>query len=153
MIVYAIDPGVKVIGISKFRTGRLIEVRMIRAKSLEKMISHMRVGWLWDFDANHRVILEQPVVYDRRAWKGDPNDLVKVAIAGGAAAAALNGEVEFVTPQRWKGGVPKKIHQPRIMNELTESERRFVVGCGPKSLIHNVIDAVGIGLWAVGRGV
>jgi hypothetical protein len=47
-----------------------------------------------------------------------------------------------VTPAEWKGQVDKRIHNRRVLDRLTPSERA-IVGTN-----HNVIDAVGLLLYA-----
>ena len=62
--------------------------------------------------------------------------------------------MRFVSPAAWKGQVPKKIHHPRILRSLSEVEREIVLDVLdllPASTRHNVLDAVGIGLWALKR--
>ena len=48
-----------------------------------------------------------------------------------------------VFPSKWKGGVPKPAHQPRILRAIRPGE--------PRSTQKDVVDAIGIGLWATGR--
>jgi hypothetical protein len=48
-----------------------------------------------------------------------------------------------VWPSKWKGQVPKAAHHPRITRELRPGE--------PTSEQKDVLDAIGIGLWATGR--
>lgn len=96
-----------------------------------------------------RVIVECP---DRR-WRGTEKDVLDLARQAGFYAGRLwtGFPEEFVTPQQWKGQVPKKVHHPRITAALMPHER----GVLPKkkgALVH-VLDAVGIGLWKLGRRV
>jgi hypothetical protein len=98
------------------------------------------------------VVVEVPRVYDRRRWKGDPNDLIDISIAGGLLAGALRAEaVRLIRPQDWKGQTPKKVQADRTLAKLSEAERGRLEGVTTKSKIHNVIDAVGIGLWELKR--
>jgi hypothetical protein len=64
-----------------------------------------------------------------------------------------------VLPRDWKGTIPKTTQNRRDVNRLnqTESTVLFAARAGngrpvAQSLLNNVIDAVGLGLWAVGRG-
>lgn len=50
-----------------------------------------------------------------------------------------------IKPVAWKGNVPKAVHHERLKKELSRSELRLV----PED--HNVWDAVGLGLYALGR--
>jgi hypothetical protein len=60
--------------------------------------------------------------------------------------------VEPVWPTTWKGSVPKDIHNDRVLEKLSPKERD-VLQKSPraKKFNHNMIDAVGIGLWKLGR--
>ncbi len=55
-----------------------------------------------------------------------------------------------VTPFAWKGNTPKGIQASRILSALTKAEHE-AVSWPKKSLAHNVVDAIGIGLWRAGR--
>jgi hypothetical protein len=60
--------------------------------------------------------------------------------------------VELAWPQTWKGSVPKKIHHKRLLAVL-ESDEIELLPKRPraKNYDHNLLDAVGIGLWKLGR--
>jgi hypothetical protein len=64
-------------------------------------------------------------------------------------------EPEYFEPDEWKGGtLSKGAHHPRIWKRLADSEGSIVskqAGHLPVSKQHNVIDAIGIGLFALGR--
>jgi hypothetical protein len=78
----------------------------------------------------------------------DPNDLIKLALLGGYLAGINNSARRwYIHPQDWKGQVPKKIDNERTLRQLKDNERH-ILGERPN---HNVVDAVGIGLWALGR--
>lgn len=101
-------------------------------------------------------IIELPQVYQQRMWKGDPNDLIEVAIVAGKAAHALAmagaTDIEFVKPRVWKGTRSKKICNKLTLDTLTSCERAaFDTIEVLASLRHNVIDAIGIGLWRLKR--
>ena len=85
---------------------------------------------------------------DRRS---NAQDLIRVATIGAAVAGMLSPEPAFVTPNEWKGQVPKEIMGSRILHSLQWDEANRAGKDIPTNLRHNVIDAVGIGLWAVGR--
>lgn len=99
------------------------------------------------------LVIEVPQVYPQRAWKGDPNDLIDVALAAGIVIGRVHcTKVRTPRPHQWKGTCPKEIHQRRVLALLDMSERAILEGCGaPKSKLHNVVDAIGLGLWAAGR--
>lgn len=94
----------------------------------------------------------RPSQRDRRV---DPNDLITLAVRVGKLAARAEARglvVELVRPTRWKGSVPKRIHHQRIGRALTVEEHAVLNGVRvADSLRHNVLDAIGIGLWKIGR--
>ncbi len=99
------------------------------------------------------LVIELPQVYQHGRSKGDPNDLIRVAFYAGAVAGALGyfgglltGKLLTPTPGDWKGQVPKAIHHERIRRVLSTKELGLV-----SRVDHNVMDAVGLGLWALGR--
>lgn len=97
-------------------------------------------------------VVELPQVYRQSKMKGDPNDLIRLAFDAGRRVERLADIVETFKPSEWKGQVPKEIHHPRILAELYERERDEYAYCVrnvPKSYQHNVLDAVGLGLWYV----
>ena len=58
----------------------------------------------------------------------------------------------LVLPRVWKGQVPKKICSERTLNRLNEAEMQAVNSYKQaRYLEHNMVDAIGIGLWALGR--
>lgn len=100
-----------------------------------------------------RVVIEVPQVYRERQWRGDPNDLIDETITVGALAAfTLDADQLFVRPHAWKGNVPKAIHNKHVKNRLTLAEASVLERCGASaSLVHNVVDAIGMCLWQLGR--
>lgn len=101
------------------------------------------------------VVCELPQVYRNAQSKGDPNDLIKVAVEVGQwkeRALRYGCPWTEVKPAYWKGQVPKPVHHARILRTLNERERAYVEGIKlPASKMHNVMDAIGLGLWKLGR--
>lgn len=101
------------------------------------------------------IVIEKPQVYRAAQSKGDPNDLITLAIRVGEYKEFFQhraDRVDLVTPAVWKGQVPKPVHHRRIDSKLT-TEERMVVGMAKVSEAkkHNVWDAVGLGLFYLGR--
>jgi hypothetical protein len=72
-----------------------------------------------------RFVIERPQVYARDKSKGDPADLVEVALAAGAwarEAARLGFAVELVAPATWKGQLPKPVCHERARAVLSPAE-------------------------------
>lgn len=104
-------------------------------------------------------IAERMQIHRQGKRKGDPNDLVPLGgIATGVAMELHAHTARWVYPREWKGNIPKPepgeplgeylIYQ-RVMDRLSESERSTIQYHG--ALSHNVIDAIGIGLFQLGR--
>lgn len=158
MKLVAVDPATKATGIALFDAHKLTHVALVRGNSIGQMlIALSNLDWPPEFGIPNVVIVERPVVYPRDGIK-KAKDLISVAIVGGAAALAFGCEVwtetEFIEPRTWKGSVPKEIHNARVMNMLDSNEIEIIdkrLATAPPKLVHNVIDAVGIGLYKLGR--
>lgn len=149
----AIDPGKKHAGIALFAGNELVGATLLKSKPkdpwpgsvlelAQKAVTFVKEN-LGEVD---ELLLEYPRV--ARQWsKGDPNDLVALAFTQGAMAAQVPAkEVKAFEPQSWKGTVDADIVTERIKVKLTPAEQTKVYATD-----HNTYDAVGIGLWAVGR--
>lgn len=154
MTLVTIDPGKKSAGVAIFRHGLLWDCMFVRARAHEHMcITAGFVGFALDSRDNEAMI-EVPRVYPK-GHTPNPNDLIPVAVVAGMFGRVLAGKgarVRFVAPKTWKGSVPKEVHNRRVTKKLTDAELRVLDKCGlPASLRHNVVDAVGIGLWTLRR--
>lgn len=141
----AIDPGVSS-GCAVFRHGALE-----RAWNGEPE-SAPGEGW---FD---RVVIECPQVYRGGLQKGDPNDLIKLAVRVGRYVERLTphaGVVELVLPAHWKGQIKKPTHHARMRRKLSETEGalldRTLAAVTTAKSREDVSDAVALGLWKLGR--
>ncbi len=78
------------------------------------------------------------------------SDIYKLARAAGEIGGRCHS-VLYVTPQQWKGQVPKKIHQAQhIWPKLSEAEKILFRHMN-KNQLKQCLDAAGIGLWFCGR--
>lgn len=107
------------------------------------------------------VIIECPVLRPR--GEKNPNAILKVARNAGEWGGRY-GEycttLRYVSPNDWKGTTPKDISHARLWSKLDAKEQGIVDasfkaskgrnGLAP-SKRHNVLDAIGIGLFGVGR--
>jgi hypothetical protein len=99
-------------------------------------------------------IIEAPRWYPRE-HRIDTNDLLDLSVLVGELKrhfAERGANVELVYPRTWKGTVPKDIHNKRVLAALSKEELA-VLPKRPraKDYDHNVLDAVGLGLWKLGR--
>jgi hypothetical protein len=138
--IIAIDPGLRCTGVAYYTPLGDWEASSIRPKgrSLIERIDQIleRIGSdYWDL-----AVIEKPQVYQGRLQKGDPNDLIDLAVLVGALVCHINA-TKFLLPrpQEWKGQVPKEIHHRRI--------RKAVPGLGRQS--KDALDAVGLGLYGM----
>ena len=99
-------------------------------------------------------LIEAPRWYPRKA-SVDVNDLLDLSVAVGELKRHFverGSSVQLVWPMTWKGSVPKKIHNRRVLAALTEEERgKLPKRPRAKDYDHNMVDAVGLGLWKLGR--
>ncbi len=109
--------------------------------------------------ALEEVIIECPRLRPR--GEKNPNAILLVARnAGEWAGRYADSPVRYVTPNDWKGNTPKNVSHCRLWSKLDVKEQRVVdaafkahkgrAGMAP-SKRHNVLDAIGIGLFGVGR--
>lgn len=156
-LLLAIDPGV-VTGWASFlsTTGELYQCGL---------------GADWPKTFQYTAIIEYPQVYPHTSAK-QANDLIKLAIMVGEYKVGLPG-AELVLPHTWKGNTPKPVHHVRIWEDLAVRERARMASAGgvedyiqkcyaytrgerktePASKVHNLFDAVGLGMWKFGRKV
>lgn len=153
MNVLAIDPG-NITGWALYRRNILVEADLIDYKHSG---TTNKFHFFYHKCLLNKMIIEFPRIYDRRNWLGDPNDLLEVACCAGhflEQSKKYGSPCERISPQQWKGQRPKSAdhkYTKRLLNEeelkiVTELEKKYA-----KDKVHNVLDAIGIGLYAVGR--
>jgi hypothetical protein len=155
----AIDPGLRVAGAAVFENAVLTWAGLVRnpvkkergpeawmamAREVEKVV-YVKAN------RNDALVTEYPQVYRGPRQKGDPADLIELTGVAGAISGVLQAETSRgFLPREWKGATPKTVHNARVLARLTADEKT-AIDATPPSLIHNVIDAVGIGLFYLGR--
>lgn len=152
-MVLFIDPGLRGVGAALFEGPHLA-----RASYVKNPVEHGR-GYFAHSSLAHavraayppdvRVFIEHPRVYPGMP-ETDPNDLLDVVAVGAAIASQYHASavemVKTVFPSEWKGTVKKEVMTERIHKKLSPDELARIEPC-PKHLLHNVLDAIGIGLW------
>jgi len=102
-----------------------------------------------------RLVIEKPHTGNTGARKKDVITLaVRAGEVGGLLRYLTKVEPEYITPNAWKGSTPKKISVERTRAKLCMRELSVLeLNCGKLSLTkeHNVLDAIGIGLYALKR--
>ena len=152
-MILCIDPGLRGLGIAAFDGDKLRVAAYLKNPVEGRGYAAHRaladVAWKFCDTTPERVLIEFPRIYPGMPDK-DLNDLLDVAGVGAACAAMFtSSEVESIFPSEWKGNVKKAVMTERIMDKLDPHELARVTG--PKFLIHNALDAAGIGLWRLGR--
>ena len=109
----AIDPGTRTTGYAIFDNSRLAACGCLTADGLYEMLAEImlasaRMTLPREILPELKTVVERPQVYGQRKWKGDPNDLIGVALVAGAVAA-LFPPAKFVLPHAWKGNAPKDV--------------------------------------------
>lgn len=175
MPILYVDPGIRACGCALFSGGRLVAAGFPtgskdantddpfgRTRAWSAMATAVeewcRTTWKRS-EGITGVVIELPQVrkkeHQRAAKKGtDPNDLIQLA----AVVAAIADRFRFVPvsgvraflPEEWKGTVPKKIHNERALARLDAAELAMIPQLA-SSKLHNVVDAIAMGLVDAGR--
>jgi len=154
-MIVAVDPGIHDCGVSVWRPdGQLFTAGLVNnsaqqpgCENAQPMSEAVRL-WLVANGAGApaSLAIEVPQVYTRTHSKGDPNDLIDLACVVGAVMAVRPWRsITAYRPAQWKGNVPKDVTAERALRDLSCAERLRVQECAP-SLLHNVWDAVALGL-------
>lgn len=103
--------------------------------------------------SDYLVLIEHPRWYPHD--QKDVNDLLDLAVLVGEYKywyESLGCTVELVWPRTWKSNVKKEIMTERILSRLTPDELALVpLRPRAKTPDHNCVDAIGLGLWKLGR--
>jgi hypothetical protein len=165
-----VDPGTEYPAAAAFYNGRLIAASRIKVpktvrdihndNQLEgeraRQISKLIAAWILEQTRGvppNAVVFENPQIYTRERSKGNPNKLIPLAMIGAGVASRLDVQTYSPWPHDWIGGIPKSEtgdawESPRgqlIHGRLSVLERSVIV------VSHDALDAVGIGLWILGR--
>jgi hypothetical protein len=127
------------------------------------------------------VVAERPEYQGLRTQSARPADLIALSWSGGLMAGTIAGttgaHLVELPPSAWKGSEPKPVQHARMWAALTANERDVLGGMNTALKIdaavekgarerwkrggaayyprawkmHNVLDAVGLGLFYVGR--
>lgn len=160
-VVVSLDPGIRACGIAVWRGEQLARADLVKnpvtkgldGHAMQSMVSAI-THWLGAEESVSTAVVEFPKVYQRTRSKGDPNDLTVLAgVSMGFACAVRPGVVLRVFPSDWKGQMPEEATTARVRTRLDLFEAQCLKNAEEraKSLAHNVVDAVGVGLWALGR--
>jgi hypothetical protein len=150
MIAVGIDPGMRSTGLCLYDNGvfRAVTIRPKADVLADKIweITNAVTEYVrfqaWTECRVDLLVIERMQIYTTDKSKGDPNDLIPLAMLGGAILARVYAmEILLPTPAAWKGQVPKTIHHQRIRAKAPTLGR-----CSKDAL-----DAVGLVLWGLER--
>jgi hypothetical protein len=147
--LFTADPGKHHVGWAIFDGNRLATCGLDQWKAGE--YAELKVERILE-NIRATALIELPVA--SRGRTVDANDLIDVAITVGRVVQALGPHttVELIPPRDWKGTVDPDVMIERIKNRLAPDEGINLQNVQLKSsLRHNVIDAIGLGLWRLNR--
>lgn len=151
-VILCIDPSLRHCGLAVFDRGVLIKATHVLSPNESD-----RGAKAW-VDMSKEVLRLSPekvscLVIERMKHRkyGPPVDDILEVNGVVGAVARIYAECELVSPypHEWKGSVPKKIHNNRVYNKLTADEKAAITT--NKTYWDDTIDAVGLGLWHLGR--
>lgn len=107
------------------------------------------------FQTNPGVGYPVAAITEYMEWRPDDarsvaEDLIQVSTGAAVVVSAISGNLWFIPPPDWKGTVPKDICNTRVLSLLSPGERKRIPSL-PEKKLHNVIDAVGIGMFFTRR--
>lgn len=151
MRLISVDPGVHKMAVADWKDGILSSAYNIIAPR-ELMSREELIRYWGQYPPFPDLVGEFPFIYpkghgSKKSDSVDPNDIVLLAAC---AAAFYSGfrDLTLYLPSEWKAQVPKNICRQRIEAELSAEEKECIHKGGP---MHDIYDAIGIGLFHLGR--
>ena len=154
MILGAIDPGTRAVGLAEGdETGLLaLRVSVLRDGSEPADLAARHARALGA--RPHDLIAVESMVWRPNDPRSHPQDLLNVQTTGLLLAHALGARTILpVEPQEWKRNLPKTIHHNRLSSALTPSESLIVSRAVETAGQHakEALDALGLLLFVLGR--
>ena len=139
-MILAIDPGART-GLAVARGGELLSACVVaRGEAVARAVRLLEAFGV------ERVVIERPIIRNRTGSKGDPNQILALAMLAGELSGALRSrcpEVQTVAPAAWKGSLPKRVHHAQIERALPAAWLNLWA-----KLDHNGRDAIALAWWA-----
>lgn len=153
--IVAIDPGIRASGVAVFHRGSLVAAKWVKGHESDVVSWTQRqvLGIPQAFVGRVCSFVEEPIVVRGRAFRGKTESLLQLSQTVGMLRAMFEGvgvDVGRVPVRDWKRNVPTEALHERLERKLDEHEKS-VIQWPAKSAAHNVVDAISIGLWALGR--
>ncbi len=163
----AVDPSIRRSGVAVFSTPDELPPRLefaatvkatkdeLKLNYLERSVAMARAVWQAVPEPGRhwctKLVVEWPQIYAREEGKSKGNPNLLTPLAGVCSAlGALFSEVTVLTPVMpadWKRQMTKPVVIERVKARLSDAERHNI----PPRLAHDGYEAIGIGLWALGR--
>lgn len=158
MRILAVDPGIRGCGVALFDDKRLYRAEYVKNPANKgddlQAVREMAFAISSEFHIAelNEIVVEQPCIYAHEKFDKNPNNLLPLRAIGGALSVryAYSKVTQYLPPE-WKNNMPKGAgFEKRVMDRLTSSERDSIQQY-PRSIMHNVYDAIGLGLFHLGR--
>ena len=154
-MIICVDPGSRKAGVALFETtGRLTAAWLATGDNWKETADDVRFGMPVSAVRVSQVVVEKMQWYPENPVPVE--DLIILSLMAGrvgglfASSVLVDGNHEYL-PRTWKKQVPKKIMIERIKAKLSKDEHSRVKLPKDKKQQLDVYDAIGIGLWALGR--
>jgi hypothetical protein len=158
----SVDPGKHDAGVAFFVDGVLADVAFLSPPGggpyeVARTVASWAARCMMNLgDPSGRVNLliceGQQIYRGGRVGKQDPNDLLPLAqVVGGVMARVEAFERRVILPKDWTGGIPKPVRQRHFLSGASEWERSQLLAIKPATKRHNVVDAVMMGAYVLGR--
>jgi len=171
--VVGIDPDLHNTGVAIILDGVVESVNVCRVpKSLkgeaavQAMLKQLSVDLpLWLEGVSFHGVVEGQQIYYGKSKVSPDSILLLSQVAGGASAilhAICATSVTMPRPRKWKGEVPKPIHQARVLSRLGwlyKKTQGYSYPTNPPSRLNklrpdewkHVVDALGLAMWGAER--
>lgn len=156
--IVVVDPSINTAGLAVFADARLIHAETVTCRLLgrdicdrcrvmaEKIIARVDDVLSSDPPPAYELIVEWPRIYAPGKQKAKPDDQIPMAGVCAAVAIKLQLPVTSYRAAAWKGQLEKVPCAAMVRRNLASSELILCDG-----LDHNALDAIGIGLYHLGR--
>lgn len=165
----AVDPGVNYTGVAWFEKGVLTHANYYKGLGFKDTLKNLLVLGLGIPETGlETLVCEWPQIYrERSQQKRDPNDLLPLAAIHGILIGLWEpSDIRLVRPREWKGQKKTNPTANWILSRLGVEEKASIehideflaclwdaesAGRDVLHPTHNTLDAVGIGLFVLGR--
>lgn len=147
--IVAIDPGKNYLGVACGDEKQLLGAGLIQRERNEGLQRYLRrAAAQVETLQPDRLVLESQFI-DKRS-RARAEDIQVLTYIAGAMSMCECVDVDNVSPSTWGARHDKEITLRRVKKRLSDDEWARIDLTGRKK-DHNIIDAIGIYLWSVGR--